>query len=281
MKKGNLVIVTLTLVVLALTATALTGGEDLFDVKRSQREIEIMRGILRTSLSFVGEDLEAPFSRTDWQSIDGFYLYGQGAVFVISVPAPDVAPVYSVQAPSEGALLRYMMAPEPPAPPGEPGLARGYYVESLAALEAGEAEQAEVEEYLAQLEQIQEAEREDPEIRKEIAEARARAEKRQQEIAERKRERAERLADYETQLRELEERLVETLAGHGDSLSQVAPEEYVTLVLSPSAMAFGWIGDESNLPSRVISVKKSTITAHKTGKLSADAFRRAVLLYTN
>lgn len=281
MKKRSLMIVIVILVVSGLIGAGRTGGEDLFDVKRSQREIEIMRGILRTSLSFVVEDLDAPFSRADWRSIDGFYLYGQGAVFVISIPAPDVAPVYSVRAPLGGTTLRYALAPDEPVPPGEPTLAREYYLESLAALEAGEAEQAEVEDYLAQLEQIQQAEADNPEIRKEIEKARARAEKRQEEIAERKRQRAEQLANYETQLEKLEEQLVETLAGHGDSLSQVAPDEYVTLVLSPSAMAFGWIGDDSSLPSRVISVKKSTITAHKTGKLSADAFRQAVLRYTN
>ena len=46
-------------------------------------------------------------------------------------------------------------------------------------------------------------------------------------------------------------------------------------------MAFGLFGEESGLPARVISVKKSTITAYKTGKLSEDAFRKAVLRYTN
>lgn len=61
----------------------------------------------------------------------------------------------------------------------------------------------------------------------------------------------------------------------------VAPGEYVTLVLSPSATAYGLFGDESELPARVISVKTSTITAHKTGKLSEDGFRKAVLQYTN
>jgi len=69
--------------------------------------------------------------------------------------------------------------------------------------------------------------------------------------------------------------------GFGDSLSQVAPDEYVTLVLSPSATAYGLFGDEPGLPARVISVKKSMITAYKTGKLSKDAFRKAVLQYTN
>jgi hypothetical protein len=280
MQKRNLSIVIIILVVLALLGTGLIGGEDLFDVKRSQREIEIMRGILRTSLSFAGEDLEPPFSRTDWGSIDGYYLFGQGAVFVIPIPGPEVAPVYGVRAPSAGAALEYLMAPEPPGP-GDPTLARAYYVQSLAALETEKAEQAEVEEHLAELERLQELEADDPEIAEAVKMAKARAEKRQQEIETLERERAERMARYRTQLHEVEELLVETLAGHGDSLSQVAPDEYVTLVLSPSEMAYGWIGDESAHPARIISVKKSSISAYKTGKLSEDAFRKAVLQYTH
>jgi len=253
MQGRNLSIVIIILVVAGLAGTGLAGGEELFDVKRSQREIEIMRGILRTSLSFAAEELEAPFSRRDWSSIDGFYLFGQGAVFIISIPGPEVAPVYSVWSPSVGADREYrLMSTAPRAP----RLARTYYAESLAALEAGEAEQAEVEEHLAQLELLQEVEADAPEIAEQIKEAKARAEQRQREIEKLQSERAERMARYRV-------------------------HEYVTLVLSPSVMAFGLFGEESGLPARVISVKKSTITAYKTGKLSEDAFRKAVLRYTN
>jgi hypothetical protein len=239
-----------------------------------------MRGILRTSLSFAAEDLEAPFSRRDWRSIDGFYLYGQGAVFVISIPGPEVGAVYGVRSSSTAAALEYMLAATVSAP-RDTDLLRSSYVESQAALEAGEAEWAEVEEHLAELERLENLEADAPEIEEQIKDAKARAEQRQKEIEELENERAERMARYQSQLHELEERLVEALSGHGDSLSQVAPDEYVTLVLSPGATAYGLFGEESGSPGRIISVKKSTINAYKTGKLSEDGFRKAVLRYTN
>jgi hypothetical protein len=277
MTKRTLTSVVAVPVVLALLATGLTGGEELFDSKRSQREIEIMCGILRTSLDFAAEDLEGPFAPARWRSIDGFYLYGQGAVFVIPIPGPSS---YGLRPRPTGVVGWSPAAPAPPAAV-ENRLAEAYVVESLAAMEAAEAEQAEVEAYLAELERLQEVEKNRKELAEQIEEAKARAQERKAEIERLERKRAEQLAEYRAQLNQLEEQLVETLAGHGDSLSQVAPDEYVTLVLSPDGLGHSRFSDESGQPARIVSVKKSTITAYKTGKLSEDAFRKAVLKYTN
>src|SRR5437867_1521955 len=77
---------------------------DLFDLKKSQQELEIMRGILSTTLGFVmkelrGMDSSAPepkedFVYTPWRfsNVSAFYLYGQGAIFII--PASSFRNVY-------------------------------------------------------------------------------------------------------------------------------------------------------------------------------------------
>lgn len=63
----------------------------LFDSKRSQQELEVMKGILRTTLDFAARELQgggsddkrARFEIAEFSNISAFYLYGQGAVFAI------------------------------------------------------------------------------------------------------------------------------------------------------------------------------------------------------
>jgi hypothetical protein len=62
-----------------------------FDSKKSQQELEIMKGILRTTLDFAAKELQgassddkrATFDFGGFSNISAFYLYGQGAVFAI------------------------------------------------------------------------------------------------------------------------------------------------------------------------------------------------------
>ncbi|MBP1601908.1 MAG: hypothetical protein H6Q06_2059 [Acidobacteria bacterium] len=67
---------------------------DLFDQRKVDQELEIMKGILGTTLDFAVRDLQvstAGESRDErhlehawgWNNISGFYLYGQGATFII------------------------------------------------------------------------------------------------------------------------------------------------------------------------------------------------------
>jgi hypothetical protein len=78
---------------------------DLFDVKKSQQELEVMKGILTTTLNFVLKELRSSSARKPerdelevykdftvhgpWggSRVSAFYLYGQGATFVIPVSA--------------------------------------------------------------------------------------------------------------------------------------------------------------------------------------------------
>src|SRR5687767_7661951 len=84
-------------------ATSQSVRSDLYDLKKSQQELEIMRGILSTTLSFVAKELrgksattrsgEEFFHMSRVSNIESFYLYGQGAVFII--PASSLRPLFA------------------------------------------------------------------------------------------------------------------------------------------------------------------------------------------
>ena len=75
--------------------------------------------------------------------------------------------------------------------------------------------------------------------------------------------------------------LIEALANHGDSLTTVKPNEYVTLVLTADDVIVLFAGSEDASSHRqIISVQKSVITDYKAGRLSLDGFKQKVLQYT-
>jgi len=80
---------------------------DLYDVKKSQQELEVMKGILSTTLRFVANEIrnrdiaaqnkpgESPrrISMGGYgggASVSAYYLYGQGATFVIPISSLNV-----------------------------------------------------------------------------------------------------------------------------------------------------------------------------------------------
>src|SRR5262249_4114253 len=71
--------------------TAPSSQAQLFDLKKSEQELEIMKGILRTTLDFAAKELRGTnddekrgkFDFGGFSNITAFYLYGQGAVFAI------------------------------------------------------------------------------------------------------------------------------------------------------------------------------------------------------
>jgi chaperonin cofactor prefoldin len=71
--------------------TAPGSQAQLFDSKKSQQELEVMKGILRTTLDFATKELQGAndedkhvrFDFGGFSNISAFYLYGQGAVFSI------------------------------------------------------------------------------------------------------------------------------------------------------------------------------------------------------
>ena len=93
MRKQHLCLIILITVAL-LSWKATPGSQSqLFDLRKSRQELEIMKGILRTTLEFAAKELGTPDSETmknkiylnfgGLSNIGAFYLYGQGAVFTI------------------------------------------------------------------------------------------------------------------------------------------------------------------------------------------------------
>jgi hypothetical protein len=89
------------LLILTLASLARAqGANDLFDAKKSQEELEIMKGILGTKLSFSVEDSQKEAS-SPWRfsNLNAFYLSGQGAVFIIPTSSLNsLDPIFSFAA---------------------------------------------------------------------------------------------------------------------------------------------------------------------------------------
>ena len=59
------------------------GSKDLFDAKKSEAELEIMKGILSTTISYIAQNQQKDAWRLNASNINAYYLVGQGAMFVI------------------------------------------------------------------------------------------------------------------------------------------------------------------------------------------------------
>lgn len=238
------------------------GNKDLFDAKKSQEELEIMKGILNTTISFIGEkDSENRFSVWRNPDIDAFYLADQGAVFVIPISSRrfiNMEISRSLDATREALnALRSnirqegnsIVIPAPPAPP---------------APAAAPAPPAPPEPPESPFSSQQDRE----ELKKRIEEFRAKTEKSREEALKRREKLMQSLADVKTSL-------IEVLANYGDSLTTVKPDEHVNLVLTTES-------SEGRQKERfdIISARRSWITDYKAGRLSLDAFKQKVLQYT-
>jgi hypothetical protein len=252
------------------------GTKELFDVKKSREELEIMKGILNTTLRFAAENTQKQAS--SWRffsSPNGFYLSGQGAVFVISASgarvlespgsfnlgpefAEEMAKLDEVRAElsetssrmatwnSRGRDGSIVIAapPSPPAPPAAP---------SPAAAPAPPVSPAQ-----KSVAPKPEAERE--KLRKAVEVELANVNKRREEAAANREKFIQNLVEVKTHL-------VETLGNYGDSMTTVKPEEYINLVLL------------SDGRSDVISARKSWITDYKAGRVNLEGFKQKVIQY--
>ncbi len=242
------------------------------DLKKTRQELEIMKGILETTIGFVLRDIRQreAGAKASAQSlgrlyggsdIDAFYLQGQGAVFVIS---------------TSGLRLRFVeKMPEALALVDEARL------ETEAAYRAGlEAYQQALraaEQARAQL--AQGARPPAPgqeELRKKLYEAQEKVKQRQEEL----KASQKKIQEY---LEEISAHLIEALANHGDSMTTLRPGEYVDLVITGGDMlglARYAPADEDTAAYRIIAVQKSVIADYKAGRLTLEAFKQKVLRYT-
>ena len=88
---------------------------NLFDTKKTREEVEIMKGILQSTLKIAFRGAQSGGEETHfWEGpsphISGCYLYGQGAVFTLSAPSSYLAAMPKLA----------MLAPRPPKPPSAP-----------------------------------------------------------------------------------------------------------------------------------------------------------------
>ncbi len=284
----------------------------LFDVVKSQQELEIMKQILGTTLSFVAQNIQTkqatakavstPFGpyvvRESYRyaNMNAFYLYGQGAVFVI--PTSNLRFTgYGLLANSYGlaagtrdlqaaereieALSRQMSAqartlgqgvgtgvsggigvgvPTPPPPPNPPQAAQPK--------QPGQPPTPAPPAQAAQVSQ--------EELRKKVAEAQDKVKKVREDTEATR-------AKFLQSLGEIKAFLIEALANHGDSLTTVKPTEYITLVIMLDDFGdSNWsVSDAtgSRTHQEVISVQKSWITDYKAGRLTLDAFKQKAIQY--
>jgi hypothetical protein len=260
---------------------------DLFDTAKSAQELEIMKGILGTTLSFIAQNLQkqeaskAPakagntaFSvysaSVSWRSanINAFYLYGQGAVFVMPTSSLRLASRYGA------------------------GNLEFYFQEALSEVSASEREvRAQVAEAARQSAGAQAAaaaaapkpakaptppvQLKDEELRKKLAEAQEKMKKSRDEMEANN-------AKFLAALEQIKVHLIEAIANHGDSLTTVKPNEYISLIIMTDDLEGRTFRGESGPINRqqVISVQKSLITDYKAGRLTLDALKQKILQYS-
>lgn len=301
------------LIILSLGAFSWAqGSTNPFDVKKSQEELEIMKGILKTTLSIIGEnDSQMNIRRNP--AIDAFYLADQGAVFVIPLSSPpyglnlEISRALDATRESLNELRQNLdfetlydgtlALPAPPAPPAPPALP----VPQMEVLEDGslvlpapqmssnspESTAASQEEHKKLMEKqrkaLELARANAEKSREEARKKREEALKEQKAALELYKERSERNREEARKRREklaqsladINVHLVETLANYGDSLTTVQSHEYINLVLSTEDPE-----SRSKRRSNTISVRKSMITDYKAGRISLEDFKQNVLQYT-
>ena len=291
---------------------------DLFDLKKSQQELEIMRGILSTTLGFVmkelrGKDSSAPeprddFFHTSWRftNVSAFYLYGQGAIFII--PASSFRSVFSlfdkegrlwdaqeheieaavtaaeagVQVLAElketggvvGGVLGGVVGGVPGGVEGgiAGGVKAGTRVQAPVAPQPPPVPEPPPVPSAAAPTPAPKPARSQDEIRKKLFKA-------QEEVKQRRDQAEAKRAKFLDQLAEIKVYLVEALANHGDSLTHVKPNEYITILITSDEGDM--FKDSTRSHREVLSVQKSAVMDYKAGKLSLDAFKQKVLNYNN
>ncbi|HYK91075.1 MAG TPA: hypothetical protein VE398_20045 [Acidobacteriota bacterium] len=305
--------------------TAQSGSSAPFDVRKCQQELEIMRGILSTTLGFVANDIkgrqviasaggkrETVLANSWWSpNVSGYYLHGQGAVFVVPMSAlrghagwllgsehDGDYQVFSAQMEAAEAKLAQSEAmlealSQPTLPGGGVGVGVGSGTGSSVAggvvggvpggvsggvvggVPGGVPSPAAVQATPAPAPTPKAAKplANQDEIRRRLLEAQERVKQhREQSDAER-----QKLIEAVAQAKVY---LIEALANHGDSLATVRPNEYLNLIITTDDGGLFFAGaDEPRARRQIISVQKSVITDYKAGRLSLDAFKQKVLQY--
>lgn len=288
------------ILVLAMTVgaglLAQTKGVAGGDGGRLDREISIMKSIFEKTIQIAlsAESDQALSRRNEWRlqslmesGIGAYYLNGQGIVFEVSLPAvrlphsDSLEHVYSVLQEVESGRLKGELA-EAQLQAMKAHMEMARQEEEYAVLaekfeeQAAAADAAPVPEYGEEA-SAKPAPKPDPRVGERVQE-RVRvlkvdleeARKRSAELAEKAKARQERVVNE----------LVEAVAVHGDSLTQIPSDQYINVVIRGEGgfpgVRFRDSGD-SESGRTILIFKKSDILAFKSGALTLDAFRAKVL----
>ena len=289
--------------ILFLTTFFILGGVSIgqpdIDPVQAEKELEVMKSVISTSLSLTRKSLrevETSESRRgrleryaldfDEESIEGYYLYGQGVVFTIPYPClsgrfpgdwEDDIDV-RLEEVMEGALADRELVeqeveillnevemqrqelglshsvPPPPAPPAAPN--------PPAAPEPDPKPGP-----VASKEDIAEAEKN---LEKKVSRIKVR-------LREVKEQTEEQKAKTAKEREAIKQELIGIVAVHGGSMTQVKENEFINLILRDQCRPFVW--NDSKDERTVLSVKKADISAYRSGQITMEQLKSRFIEY--
>ena len=317
MKRSHFVIVAVVCVML-WSLNSFEGAQvQPFDLRKCQQELEIMKGILRTTLGFASQELAAglksdkietkaaakrfAFGRSGDFNIGAFYLAGQGAVFTIPTSSVrdmmggregKMAFAFASDMKDVGWNGAWMEQLGNQINELNAQLQDSFGLEGIAALTAVPAPPsppAPAAPAVSPASPVPAPKPPQSGQSKDSPDAASAREKQlrhklselQEKVKQRGAEEEARQAKFRESLSQLKVFLMEAMANHGDSLTVVKPSEYVNLVIVDEGNR--WFGDDSGdrAQREILSVQKSVITDYKASKLTLEAFKQKVLNYVN
>ncbi len=302
MRKNQLILISLVCSVFLPLSHFDGAPTQLFDLKKCRQELEVMRGILRTTLQFASQELTSESSTAElakayvnrgfeFSNLGALYLVGQGAIFTI--PASDFDSgaghdfalggdfKYSFNFDDQQGWLEDLGSQMEEMRDQLAGIGP----EIAAALAGPPVPPTPPTPGVAVTPQVPKPA---PNVEREAKQRLATREKAlkdrlselQERVKKRNTDRAAREARFQEYLGQLKVFLVEALANHGDSLTIVKPNEYVNIVISRNPGLWR-VEDLERSQKEILSVQKSVITDYKAGRLTMEAFKEKVMDYVN
>lgn len=263
---------------------------------RLQQELQVMKSILTTTLSFVGQAEQTIGSRRVRSvgpgKIDALYLRGQGAVFTIPIGGAAAIDA-SRYAAVERELARLESSDSPRSKAAALRLLRSATRQGV--LDLRDIEEFAEAEALATIE-IDHAESGATPAPRPLPRTTRKAtpEETQKEIDRLKAELSEERKQAESNRRRLEAALVDVLSRYGDSLTQLQPDEHINLVVSSGSRFGGFILPEFEWGSTgivtsspagetnsdlILTVKVSDVRDFRAGRIDLQAFQSRIEKY--
>ena len=251
------------------------GANAPFDIAKSEKELEIMRGIFKTTLSLNWDDLQRNHF-FDLAEIRYLYLSGQGAHFFMQV-MDFFPPQMDLELFHDDAFISSLQMMEENLERIQENLKQkemsvadfDSHRKSVEKQSASARVEREKEALQAQSEQLLKKQKE---MEQQIQAQRAELVEKQKVLAQQFQAQKERTMKQQEvrrqKLPEIKVSLIEAIANYGDSLTVVNPDEYINLVFDTGGQY------------EIVSIQKSWIKDYKEGKLSLDQFKEKAIQYS-